>query len=653
MANKTVFNTQQAQALCNLYKVVPASMRIPSNRRDVTILSQLKHGIIFVDKNYAPVVVNEEVFRIADEMYGVNADVMTNTFYKSFKTVTEKTLLELFVDQVIHYLGTYGRESIGLPPLTLIPMQELEVPEVDLSTVKVTVIRIVDEGTIVNLVNDTLLNTKMPSKRIVEAMKELISFADMDLNDIRSFELATMAFDHFGVVPRNGRMVLRYLIYKLTGETLVIKNQRLVRMIKESDFRYGPTAHDILAAANPVELASIFLRYKPLFLAMKTHLDCAPIINRLRRMADTYHRPLDANTIQNYVRFAIEGKRTALKEIRKSMDTRDMIKVMNAMLVRLHTVDGDPAVFNVRNGRSYCVEATHKSLTRKQHAALDLELNNLYAELANTLRKTIGGKSFYIPENIVYALPQSEKQFVGNIPWGSCVKTGHDAVTVGVSWFNQGRNGEERVDLDLHCFTPTQHYGWNSAYTNGGAEVIYSGDMTNAPLPNGAAEAFWIAGVDEPVIFTLNAYCAPDEMPFKLYFSDTKVKTYDDWARRDSKPYTMNPNELVMSPIPLKFHSGERGCSLGFLDHGQFFFYSGNLSNSAVPKGNYAKFLEAIMNQQMLHLNLHDVLIASGAKVYFSQKDYDAAVEDGEVVVDLSPEALTADTLLNIVDGKA
>lgn len=649
------YTNNQMRAMCDLYKVLPTSARY-AEPGQYHPEDQIKYGLVFVGANMMPVTVDRHLFDIANSLYGIDPNTMTNTFYKSFKTVTEKTRFEIFVDQIIHYLGTYGMESLGCDPITIIPCQKLEVPDVDLTNVKVTVIRLVTDGQIVNLINGTLATVKAPSQRIAENVEALIRFADMDLDDIRSFELAVMAWDYFQTPPRAGKNVLRYIIYKLTSQTLLIKNKRTVKAIEDAAFNSGRLVYDILSRTNPVEMAAIFLRYKPLFLAMKKHEGCAPLINKYRRMADTYHKPLDANTVQNYIQFAIQGKRGPLAEIRKKMDRRDMVKVINAMLVRLGMKDGDPAVYNVRNGRSFCVETTSKGLTRGQTKALELEMQNLYSLLTDMVSETVKGKTFYIPSYIEYAVPQSEKQFVGNIPWGTFLLSNVDGaarkdVTIGVSWTNQGKNGEVRVDLDLHAFNENQHFGWNSSFTDG-SEVIYSGDMTNAPLPLGAAEAFYVSGISKPVIFTLNKYCGPDEMPFKLYMSDHKVKTFDNWEGRIDHPYTMNPNELIMAPIPMKFFPGENGMTLGFLVDGNFCFYSGNLSNGAVPKGNYAKYLEAVTNQQELHLNMAGLLSGSHAMIVRTEEEYNRLLEKGVEVIDLTPEALTATTLLDILEGK-
>lgn len=647
MANKTIANARQAAATCELFKAVPNFKKISAVRID----DQLQRGFLFVDGNtYAPVAVDISLYNIAEELYGISPEQMNATFYSGFDETIGRTRFQLFVDQVMHYMGTYGREAVGLKPITILPVQEMHLPEIDVSKLKITVIRVLSDGQLVNLINDAFLTIKAPSRRMIANLSVLVPLLDVDPADIRSFELAILVYDTLGITPTSSKMFLRYLVFKMTGDTMVINNQRTVRAIKNALSAFGAKreiAIECFRHANLVSLASIFLRYKNLFLAFKCVPEIAPIINKLRRMANTYHQPLSDKTIQNYLQHVLKGNLVTVADLREKMDTRDMVKVCNAIGLRLDCVDGDPMVYNVRNGRSFCVESVSWKMSDDQYNALFREYNTLYELLCKKLSKSLMGKTFYIPGYIDYAAPQSEKQFVGNLPWGTAIHTGIKNCTVGVSWFNVDDSYGGRVDIDLHAFDAERHYGWNANYYDYDATVVYSGDMTSAPLPNGAAEAFQLADVKNPIIFTLSKYSGPMEIPYKLYF------TADPVEPAYGKQYTMDPNKLLMSPIPMKFRPGENALTLGFFDDGEFVLYSGNLSNSAVPNGNYAKYLEAIITQQESRINLRSILRDSGALVVSDEGARDKLLADLHPVIDLSPEALDATTLMNLIDGKA
>lgn len=648
------YTDSQVRAMLDLYKIAPAEANKASRKATAydfaTPSNQLEYGLLFVDKNCAPIPVDNTMLRIAVDLYGVEPEALNATFYKSREAVVGRHPFQLFVEQVIHYMGTYGRESAGLKPITLIPMQEIDVPDVDLSKMKVTVIHLVGNTQVCDEITKTLNTVKTPSKRIVNDVRELLPLLHFVMvDDIRSFELMTLVCDQMGVVPTEGKNFLRFLIYKTIGTTMVVNNARTAKAIVGAADQCGDQTYKLLSRASKVSLAAIFLRYKNLFLAFKSHRRCAPVINRLRRMANTYHRPLSDVNVQNYIALAIQDRTEDLAKVRKNMDNRELVKVMNAMALRMAVTDYTDAVFNVRNGRSFCKENAYEPLTIRAYDRVYAAQEELWNELLTRL-PTMKDKVFYIPEWIEYPIPTTEKQFTGNYPWGTSIFSPGDdlsapnPITVGVQWMNPSE--DESVDLDLHCFAQTgEHFGWNASYKSGQGEVVYSGDMTNAPAPDGAAEAFWVKGVDCAVIFTLSEFRGPDNMDFKLALSSEKVG--DTQHHRN---FVMDPNELLFPPVPLRF-SDNTNMTLGYLHGETFVLYGGNLSEGAVPAEHFSRYIEGIMYQQRTKASISSLLLACGATVVGTPEERDEALANGKVVVDLSPEALTASSLLDIVDG--
>lgn len=651
------YNPNQVVALLDLYKVAPASSNHAQERAAAynvfTPADQLEYGILFVNKHMMGVSVDRDLMNAADELYGIDPEAINATFYKNVDTVLGKSRFDLFVEQVIHYMGTYGMASIGEKPITLVPVQELNIPDVDVSKLKVTVIRLVDDVEIANAVNETMTTAKTPSNRVVAGIKALIPFFTAPVDDIRSFELAIIAYDHLGSVPTDPKMFLRYLIYKTTGETLVVNSHRAAQNIKSHAASDTGLACRLLSRANMPGLASIFLRHKNLFLAYKAYDGCKPIINRLRRLADTYHKPMSDVNVKNAIQLVLGGSYTEAKSLIPKMDNRELVKVLNAVSARLNMTDTTPGVFNVRTGRSYCKADAFEPLTSAEFDVLNQYSDWLLYELANRLRPTISGKTFYIPEYVEYTVPTTEKQFMGNFPWGTAFSTECNdfnpsaPTTIGVQWVNPDE--EDWVDLDLHCFTADgHHFGWNSDFYGEDGQVIYSGDMTNAPAPTGAAEAFWVKNVHVPIIFTLNEYRGPMNMNFKLALSQETI-----YGPRDTRDYVMDPNQLLFTPVPLQFNNGT-SMTLGFFDRGCFYLYSGNLSEGAVPRGDFSKYIAGIVFQQENRALVSNLLTFCGANVIRSLEEKETLEgEAGVPVVDLSPEKLTASTLLDIVDGKA
>lgn len=647
------YTESQVRAMLDLYKIAPAEANKASRKATgydfATPSNQLEYGLLFVDKNCVPVDVDNTMLRIAADLYGIDPAALNATFYKSREQVVDRHPFQLFVDQIVHYMGTYGRETMGLKPITLIPMQELDVPDVDLSKMKVTVIRLVGNGQVCDEITKTLNTTKTPSKRVVNAVRELLPLLHFVMvDDIRSFELMTLVCDQMGVVPTEGKNFLRFLIYKTIGTTMVVNNVRTAKAISNAADQCGDQTYNLLARASKVSLAAIFLRYKNLFLAFKSHKGCAPVINRLRRMADTYHRPMSDVSVQNYISLAIQGRTKDMEKVREKMDNRELVKVMNAMALRMAVTDYTDAVFNVRNGRAFCKANAYEPLTITEYDRVYNAQDGLWATLISRM-PNLKGKMFYIPEYIEYPIPVTEKQFTGNYPWGTSIFCPSDdlatpnPITVGVQWVNPE---DDIVDLDLHCFAQTgEHFGWNASYKSGKGEVVYSGDMTNAPAPDGAAEAFWVKGVDCAVIFTLSEFRGPNNMDFKLALSSEKVD-----KTQHHRNFVMDPNELLFPPVPMRF-SDNTNMTLGYLHGETFVLYGGNLSEGAVPSEHFSRYIEGIMYQQRTKATISSLLLACGATICETPEERDEALAKGTEVIDLSPEALTASTLMDIVDG--
>lgn len=650
MTDKFSITPNQIKALCALYKVVPMSSHKIHVPIDANL--QIKYGLLFVDKDYNPVPVDNSTFEIAKSLYGIKGRSINSTFYDTFDSVTAKSRLELFIDQVIHYAGTYGREAAGLEPLTIVPMGEVNIPEIDTSKIKITVIRVINFSTIIDLVDRSFKTITRPTPSTVQYLEELIGFTAVEEKDVKSFELQVILHEHRNTVPADPKTLLRYLVYRFTKETTLVNNQNTVNCIKDAAEFSGTLAHDILYKADFIGLASIFLRYKNIFLAFKSHKGCAPIINKLRRMANTYHKPLSEDSVQNYLQIVLHGERQRARDIIKNADVFTLIKLANVIFTRVNMDENCTGVFNIRNGRSFCRQNAYTKPSVHELETLGEEGCYLLDKIAQEVRPNVSGKVFYIPEYIDYAAPTTEKQFIGNFPWGTVLHTrGKDSTenahsVIGIQWTN---NGDDRVDLDLHCFTADgQHFGWNSAFYGDHGKVIYSGDMTNAPLPDGAAEAFYLSYMDVPVIFTVNDFTGAPNDEFRFVVSAEDVDEDEDEVRN----CVMDPNKLLFAPVPMQFHNST-SMTLGFFEDSDFYLYSGNLSEGAVPHKNFYQYTSGIINQQKHKLKLSVLLKLCGAIVVRSpemkeQMEKHSGV-NGDPVIDLSPENLTNTTLMEIL----
>ena len=616
MNNITFTNIQQI-ALLVLTKTVTTTEDEYNMMNCATLLHS---GIIFIDENDSPMSsVPKAIAQTAISFYGYNNETFNSTLIESFAAVANMSREEFYLTQILHYLTTYGTNFttpfvVGARTFT---------PE-ETKALKITIIRAESSSRSLERINELFATTIAPKTQNIHYYRALAPLATIAPEEVKSRELMIMMCAERDIKPSDPETLFRYLVYCATKETLIIKNKNLILKIKSA--MANPNRAKLINSLTEDEmkaLASIFYRYKPLFLAFKTP-ETASVINRIRRLAVKYHKPQSANTIKNFVNLNSEEQTAIIARA----TNRELIKLYNALAVSSGT-----RLFQIRNGKIWVREegkVSPGSILDKICVASAIR-NELYKRLKN-----YKGMTVYIPRGISYAVPYSEKQFSGAIPWGTaiCATDKENAFTIGVHWVNDP--DESGCDLDLHAHTPTRHFGWNSDYISGNGEIIYSGDMTNAPAPKGAAESFYINNVNEPVILTLNAFNAKSNKQFQFFMTEGE----DDEMRERA---TFDSSKLISAPLPLAF-ADKSSLSLGIFNNKTFYVYGGNVAEGAVPSRDYPKFIEALLNRMSSTYRFE--ALASALKINIVHE-----VPKDTPFLDLSPEALTVNTLLDFVDG--
>jgi len=250
------------------------------------------------------------------------------------------------------------------------------------------------------------------------------------------------------------------------------------------------------------------------------------------------------------------------------------------------------------------------------------------------LRPKVRGKVFFIPSCIHYALPLSEKQFAGPFPPGSYIESDRNLV-FGIHWTNVG---QRQTDLDLSLLSATKKIGWDGEYRND--NVLFSGDVTDAPAPQGATELFYLRDAVDPLLVLCNYYNHSSDCPVTA----TLIVSNDSPKRLDSN-YLVDPNKIV-AQVPLTISNKQNIVGLVQNSNEKVRYYVSNVSigcaitsaenETSTHARNYlsAKFTSS-------SLNLIDILEGAGAKVVREQSD-------GEII-DLSPENLSQSRLINLL----
>lgn len=645
------YETNKIRSMMTLFKAVPGDA-LDDNMPEIAMASLedcVLKGFVFVNQNGQVLpFITMPLFVIAEQIYGIDKEINNQTFWKSFERVRDMDPREYVLAQIAHYFSTYGMEFFGLNACPFVPLQDLDIPDTMLPYNRLTVIRLVSGSMMLKMIDNYALNTVSPSPDRIEQFKPLMEYLTISTDSIKSFELQVIKHDLDGTVPTNPQSFLRYLVYKTTNTTLMIKNRAMYQSIKTAatNSAVKDLPYKYFSKADLCALASIFFRYRPIFLAFKKFDGCAPIINRIRRLADTHHVPMSDVSVQNLSALVLANRYSDAMKVVDKTSNRELIKLFNFFNEHIR-VENVPGVYNIRNGRTF-VNENAKSRDANERAAFLQMSRVIRMELTHRLSKALGGKVFYIPDYIEYTAPITEKQFIGNIPWGSRILgfNSNDALTIGVSWFDQKN---QRVDIDLHLNSATKHYGWCGSYIDG-EDIIYTGDMTSAPLPNGAAEAYYFNPKDDKYIASVNLFSGPSDAEFKMYMTSKKplIQSY----RWDTPytPYTFDPKDALFAPIPLKFNN-THGMTLGMFAEGGFYFYGGGISSGVVPRGNYSAFIDGLVAKLDTQITIDELLGGCGV-VILDDKEFAAmADEEKKTVISLAPEDLTATTLLDIIDG--
>jgi hypothetical protein len=206
-----------------------------------------------------------------------------------------------------------------------------------------------------------------------------------------------------------------------------------------------------------------------------------------------------------------------------------------------------------------------------------------------------------------------------------------------------------------------EQYGWNTAYRSTNGENFYfSGDVTDAPKPNGAVECFYIGKNCENKAFllTLNDYtCNSKPVDFDFVIAKCNESEID-------KNYIINPNNIL---VQIKNKMQENQITLGLVkiinNKIEFYFNNFNLGNYIVTKRNdiIKNVFEYLDNYSKIQLTLNELLEDSGAILLdnpYTEKLVEAGVDGfGNTLykkekiapdIDLSLENIDKTTIINL-----
>ena len=570
---------------------------------------------------------------IIEQELGLSAIQLNSTLHKSWKKVKTASLNQLVAEQIVHYISTYGFQELGIydDSTIYIPHEKLNIPELT-DKIKITLINgytreQIKEKTL-SLLNSGIALKEDTVKDVVH-VTSYFDVSDTDIENIKNKEVKIALYDKLNKVPVNNVEFLRYVLYKSINKTLLIKNTQTIELLKASTFDF----ESLFKQYNLVILSEIFNRFKPLFLAIKKHNDMNTYINELSRLSKTFHKPLPEdylNTItakiKNNIPIDIDK---LLNELKRNNTFR---KIRLAYALKYRTKDNKSILYKIRNGKSYATdfEFNNNKLTEKI-------LNLVTQSIVTDISKNVKGKKIYIPKNITYTLPATEKQFTGDIPSGSYVQLKKDMI-FGVHWENLK---DKVIDLDLSLLDKNNKYGWDGSYRSEGRDILFSGDITSAPLPNGATELFYVQKQSNGQYIVMlnfyNMYNESKDVPFKI------IVAKKDKNNNFKKNYMVDPNSVVaITKSIINKQQKTLGLVVTTEKSTKFYFSEQYLGSGCTSDGvKYVQDTKDYMfNFFTDTISLNDILVEAGAILVNKNESCD---------INLAPESLEKDKIISLI----
>lgn len=537
-------------------------------------------------------------FRVVDFLHSLPNNYNT-TFYQSVKDVVSMSRFELFIDQIIHYASTYGTDYSGTPYIPNPEFGVIDIPTISFEDCKVIAPITVEE--ISEKICQLLYSGIALKGQTIEGIFELIHEFDItvDIDLVKNIESKMHLYKRLGQLPTSPEEMVRYLVFLHTGKTLVIKNSMSLNCITSNPM----PIESLVVSFGAERLSSVFFRYKSLFLAMKCD-ENKVIINKLRRLADKYHKPFITGFWETVL-----SKPVALMDfISKLPDLSNFkkIRLIKAMDERRSAMKNK--LYIIRNGKTHL-----EPVAPRKTAHYELLHSLLHSDLVDSLSKK--ACKIKLPKEIRLAIPSSEKTFVGNIPLGSYIMSSRENAVFGIVW--KGEDGAQDLDL-AYMQLDGQRIGWNSGYYSERQDIVYSGDMTSAN-PEACEYMFCNQGLDNGII-TVNAYNANDNSKFTFFVGQT-----DD----DFRVSQNTPSEDIIKFKAEMHVTGE--SSVGFCIDGRIYFCDLNTGNSKVSSfnGKTLQTIQYFIDTKDTFLYWDDVLTAAGFEI--TDTDYEIDLSNGDI----------------------
>lgn len=528
-------------------KYTKSVLKMPQASVDNTIRA-LEYGIFI--KDLKPI--TDEQLRLLIDVYGLTELQLKSSFYKTWQEHDDRGEVGRFVDQMLHYIGTYCF-GVCLEP------NDVELTEDDRVMKHFITIEVLEKKEIVNkLTNLFESGIALESQDIDAAIAAFIDYGLTNVN-LKNKEMMIRLARDYAIMPKDASYVIRIMYDIATDGAQYIKSRRALRAVefalKQGDSRYygferfEQKRKELLRQVSSVlvnavatygidELGKTFRQHKATWLVFRKYMDKydRSLINKIKRASEKNH-------IKGHTETYATMDEKAFTKFVKNATIYQLVTIIN-YFNRLET-ETDYELYRVRNGLPFVKDVSNRKVAdcSMRRAFVENEMRERYAT-------KFADQKWYLPKGLDVKMPTSMKNFVGEYPMYTSYEVDGDnqQLQFGIAW--AGDHPHQHVDIDLHAVSANgNHIGWNSRHASG---MTHSGDMISVNAFGLAAEYVKINRqiADDVILLNMSVYNSAKQLDkIHVIIGDGKVDGEKLRSIQESKHilhrFVFNPAEVT------------------------------------------------------------------------------------------------------------
>ena len=528
-------------------KYTKSVLNMPQASVDNTIRA-LEYGVFI--KDLKPI--TDEQLRLLIDVYGLTELQLKSSFYKTWQEHDDRGEVGRFVDQMLHYIGTYCF-GVCLEP------NDVELTEDDRVMKHFITIEVLEKKEIVNKLTNLFESGIALESQDIDAA--IVAFIDYSLTNVnlKNKEMMIRLARDYAIMPKDASYVIRIMYDIATNGAQYIKSRRALRAVefalKQGDSRYygferfEQKRRELLREVSSIlvnavatygveELGKTFRQHKATWLVFRKYMDKydRSLINKIKRASEKNH-------IKGHTETYATMNEKAFTKFVKNATIYQLVTIIN-YFNRLET-ETDYELYRVRNGLPFVKDVSNRK-------GVDCSMRRAFVE--NEMRERYATKfadqKWYLPNGLDVKMPTSMKNFVGEYPMYTSyeVDGNNQQLQFGIAW--AGDHPHQHIDIDLHAVSANgNHIGWNSRHASG---MTHSGDMTSVNAFGLAAEYVKINRqvADDVILLNMSVFSSAKHLDkIHVIIGDGKVNGEKLRSIQESKHilhrFVFNPAEVT------------------------------------------------------------------------------------------------------------